>query len=194
MRWDGLIRMKTALLVIDMQNDFVKENSVLEIKEAKKFIHEFEDFIKNCRDKGMTIIYTRHIFDPKMNPIETKLFPKLLNYGLREYSKGSEIIEEIKPKKRDIVIKKRRYDSFFNTRLEKILIEKGISNIIITGLMTNICCESTARTAMMKDFNVLFCSDLTFTSNPELQKATLNNISSHFGMVVSSKNIISNIL
>jgi len=180
----------TALIIIDMQNDFVKENSILEVKEVKKHLQKFKDFIQNCKDKEMTIIYTRHIFDPKMNPIESKLFPELSKEGLRDKNEGSEIISELKPEKEDIVIKKHRYDAFFNTQLGRMLNERGIVNIIITGLMTNICCESTARTAMMKDFNVLFCSDLTFTSNNELQKATLKNIESHFGKVLTSKEIL----
>jgi len=180
----------TALIIIDMQNDFVHENTILEVKEAKKHIPQFKDFIQKCRDKGVTIIYTRHIFDPKMNPIESKLFPELSKGGLRENTIGSEIIEDIKPEKDDIVIKKNRYDAFFDTKLGRMLNERGIVDVIITGLMTNICCESTARTAMMKDFNVLFCSDLTFASNQELQKTTLKNIESHFGKVLTSEEIL----
>lgn len=180
----------TALIVIDMQNDFVQENSILEIKESKKHIEKLKEFIQNCKDKEMTIVYTRHIFDPKTNPIESKLFPKLSKEGLRDKSAGSEIISELKPEKNDIIIKKYRYDAFFNTQLGRMLNERGITDIIITGLMTNICCESTARTAMMKDFNVLFCSDLTFASDQELQKATLKNIASHFGKVMTSKEIL----
>jgi len=153
-------------------------------------IAKLREFIEKMKVKGVSIIYTRHIFDPKNNPIETKLFPELADGGLRDGTKGAEICKELNPKEKDIIISKRRYDAFMGTELEIILRSKGIENLIITGTMTNICCESTARTAMMKDFNVFFCSDLTFTTDLEIHNNTLKNISTHFGKVVRSEDIV----
>ena len=180
---------KTALLVMDIQNDFVEEGAIIEVKGIRKNIAKFIEFINKMREKGITVIYTKHIFDLINNPIEAKLFPFLAKDGLRDNTRGSEIYEALKPLDKDIVVKKRRYDAFVGTDLELILKAKGIENVIITGTMTNACCESTARTAMMKDFNVLFCSDLTFTSDPEIQKNTLKNISTHFGKVMTSEEV-----
>jgi nicotinamidase-related amidase len=180
---------KTALLVIDMQNDFVKKNAILEVKGIRNNIANFSEFINKMRDKGILIIYTIHIFDIKSNPIEAKLFPELCKDGLRDNTEGTEIFKDLKHLDKDIVIKKNRYDAFIGSELELILKKNGIENIIITGTMSNVCCESTARTAMMKDFNVLFCSDLTFTSNLSIHKNTLKNISTHFGKVMTSQEI-----
>jgi len=180
--------MTTALLVIDMQNDFIEEGALLEVKGIRNNIPKLNSFIDTCREKGIKIIFTRHIFSPENNPIESNLFPELSKDGLRDNTPGSEIFSEIKIKEDDIVIKKTRYDAFYCTELEKILHKLNVDNLIITGTMTNVCCESTARSAMIRDFKIQFCEDLTFTSDDSLQNATLKNISTHFGKVIDSKN------
>lgn len=180
---------KTALLVIDMQNDFVEQNALIEVADIRKSIPKFREFINKCREKGIMVIYTKHIFDMVNNPIEARLFPGLAEQGLRENTNGAEIHQKLRPAEEDIIIKKKRYDAFIGTELELILKAKGIENVIITGTMSNVCCESTARTAMMKDFNVFFTSDLTFTSDQMVHNNTLKNIASHFGKVLNSKDI-----
>ena len=179
-----------ALIVIDVQNDFVEEGALIEVESIRQGLQHLREFISFCRDKGATIIFTKHLFDPKLNPVEAKLFPSLHKSGLREGSKGAEIHSEVFPEESDLVITKRRYDAFFGTELEQILREKGIEKVIITGTMTEVCCESTARSAMYRDFEVLFVSDLTFTSDSEVHKNTLKTIKSHFGEVMDSKEII----
>ena len=179
---------KTALLIIDMQHDFIDKDAPLYVPNIERNLTKLNKFIHLCREKGFLIVYTRHIFSPQLNPIEASLFPGMK--FLQEESKGSTIHDSIAPQSTDTVIKKRRYDAFIGTELESLLRTKGVENIIITGTMSNICCESTARTAMMKDFNMLFCSDLTFTHDEKLQKTTLQNISSHFGKVIVSEDIV----
>jgi len=109
---------------------------------------------------------------------------------LRKGSFGWKICEEIKPQEGDIVIDKIRYDAFFETKLNNYLSERNIDTIIITGTMTEVCCESTARSAMYLDYNVIFCSDLTYTSDKEKQKNALDVIEKHFGDVKNSKEIL----
>jgi ureidoacrylate peracid hydrolase len=175
-----------ALLVIDIQNDFVERDAIIEIYSARKNINKLKSFIDFCRRKKILVIYTRHCYDPKKNPIERKLFPELQSGGLRKKTKGWDIYSLIAPQKDDIIINKSRYDAFFNTRLHSILKRKGITKFIITGTMTEVCCESTARSAMMKDYEVLFCSDLTFTASPKMQERTLEVVSRSFGSVCTS--------
>jgi len=178
--------MKTALLVIDLQHDFIEGK--LEVKGIKEKLDKLRNFIWKCRKKGVKVIYTKHLFDPIDNPIEAEKFPG--KSYLQEGTQGSEVHNIIIPEKEDIIIKKRRYDAFFGTNLEKVLRSKGIERVIIIGTMTNVCCDSTARSAMYRDFNVLFSSDLTFTSNLEVHENTLKTIQSHFGKVMTSKEIL----
>src|SRR3989344_8759916 len=118
--------MKTVLLIIDMQNDFVEEGTAITVKGIKYHLNKFKSFIDNCRDKDIAIIYTKHIFDQMSNPIEAKLFPMLIENGLKNNTKGIKICDKLKPMPKDIIIKKRRYDAFIGTNLEIFLRTRGI--------------------------------------------------------------------
>ena len=177
---------QTALLVIDMQNDFVVKNSFLNVPGIASNLPRFKKFIDQCRAAGLPVIYTRHVFSLKRNPVEAKLFPQMGRRGLRRGTPGWQITPVLKPVSGDLVIDKSRYDAFYKTSLEKILKTKKISNVVITGTLTNVCCESTARSAMNRDFWVWFLSDLTFTYTKKEQNNTLENIAQHFGWIGSS--------
>ncbi len=180
---------KTALLVIDMQNDFTEEGAILEIKNIRKGFPKLKKFIDDCRDTGITIIYTRHTFRPERNPIEALLFPKLAGNGLRKNTHGWEINDYLKPRVKDVIIDKTRYDAFYKTDLDKILKEQGITNVIITGTMTEVCCDGTAGSAMFRDYFVFMPSDLNFTSDKNKNKYALKTVSHNFGWVLSAKNL-----
>ncbi len=180
---------QTALLVIDMQNDFVEEGAVLEIRATRSDLKGYKAFIDWCRKKGIAIIYTRHCYNAKKNPIEARLFPQLKKKGLREGTPGWEICDALKPEKKDIIVNKTRYDAFYRTNLGKILKRKGIKNLIITGTMTEVCCESTARSGMFQDYNIFFCEDMNYTLSQEAQENTLKGIAAHFGDVTTASKI-----
>ena len=185
---------RTALLVIDMQNDFTEKGAIIEVANIRKGFPRFKRFIDFCREKGLLIIYTRHNYSPKTNPIEAHLFPELKKEGLRKGTHGAEVNDYLKPKKIDITIDKTRYDAFYKTNLEKILRSKGITSIIITGTMTEVCCESTARSAMYRDYEVWFPPDLNFTCDINKHLYALKVIETHFGRVVNSARILTQII
>lgn len=187
------MHMNIALFIIDMQNDFVQEDGVMEVPGIRKHLSKFKNFIIECRKKGVLIIYTRYCFDPKNNAIELTLFPQLEKEGLRQGTKGWQIVNEIRPEKNDLMIDKTRYDAFFKTNIKKVLEKNKVDTVIITGTKTNVCCESTARSAMEHDYHVLFCSDLTFCGDKEGQKATLKIMKSNFGKVMASKEVLASI-
>lgn len=180
---------KTALLVIDMQNDFIEDSAVLEVKGIRENLESFKSFIDTCRSKGMSVVYTKHEYSPEENPIEAELFPEMNDIGLRRGSDGFEINKIIAPHNGDMVIEKKRYDAFYGSSLEEMLRARGITDVIISGTMGNVCCDSTARGAMYRDFHVWFLSDLTFTSDPMVHEYTLKTMATHFGQVVDSENI-----
>jgi isochorismate hydrolase len=82
------------------------------------------------------------------------------------------------------VVKKTQYDAFYQTPLENLLREKGVTQVVITGVMTNLCCETTARSAFVRGFSVFFTVDGTATYNEEFHKATLLNLSYGFALPV----------
>ena len=88
------------------------------------------------------------------------------------------------------IVVKHKYDAFFETSLDAILRFHKITTVIITGTATNACCESTARSAFMRDYDVIFLSDLTSTFDSAMHEATLRNIELLFGRVTNTSELI----
>ncbi|MCP8304380.1 MAG: cysteine hydrolase [archaeon] len=191
-----LEREKSVLLIIDMQNDFIEEGSCLEVPAAREGLSRLKRLIDVCRELKVPVIYAAHVHLPnfQINPMEVLMFPELKERGLRLGSRGAEIRSEIGPKPGEIVVYKHRYDAFYGTNLDIIIRNiKGprvVDTVMISGVVTNICCESTARSAFLRDYKIVFGSDVTFAMDEDSQKATLKTISLAFGRVMSSEEII----
>ena len=180
---------KKALLIIDMQNDFILKGAKLEVKNIRKSLPTLKKFISEARTRKIPVIYTRHIYN-NPSPGDRQLFGNIVDTTLQPNSKGAEIHSTIKPERTDKVIDKSRYDAFLGTSLKSFLKHLNVKEVIITGTMTDVCCACTAHSAMMHNFKVVFVSDLTFTGSTAAHKATLKNISSNFGRVLSSSKIL----
>ncbi|MGB9722125.1 MAG: isochorismatase family protein [bacterium] len=88
------------------------------------------------------------------------------------------------------IIIKSQYDSFYKTNLKSILVKNKVSQVVITGVMTNLCCETTARSAFVQGFRVFFVVDGTATQNEMMHKSTLLNLSYGFAIPVLTKDLI----
>ena len=180
MKW-AFRRDRSALLVIDMQNDFVREGAIMHVKEAKNQIPKIRSLIDKCRGLGVPVIYTVQEVDPVFCALEVASFAPLMESGMRKGSEGIKIIEELEPLPEEMVIRKRRFSAFYQTDLELILrnirgAENPVDTVIICGTVTNICCESTARDAFFRDFKVVFGTDVCSAHTQESQNATLVNM------------------
>ncbi len=151
----------TALLVIDMQNDFVEDGAIFEVKGIRDSLPQFSEFIAKCRELGVLVIYTRHR--------ESK------GKALRQNTHGWRIHKGIAPEQ-DIVLDKGKNDAFSGTALDRELRGREIRTVIITGTMTDICCNATAAGARLRGYGVVFCSDLTFTSKKEEHERILGEM------------------
>ena len=186
---------KSALLVIDMQNDFVLEDHPMEVPMARRKLPQIQGVMENCREAGIPVIFTEHVlldeFD--VSPLESTYNVALRTAGMRKGTPGARVVDDLKPANDEIVIQKHRYDAFHNTELDTILKTiRGlhqIDTVIIIGTLTEVCCESTARSAFMRDYKVVFVSDATGALSEEAQAATEKNISSFFGRVLSSSDL-----
>lgn len=187
---------RAALLVIDMQNDFLEKGAVLEVPMARKILPNLKKLLSACRKSGIPVVYTahEHLPDGQDSPLELAYFPQLKKRGLRRGTRGVEIYDEIAPTPGDLVIKKHRYDAFYNTDLDTLLRNiRGpgtVDTLIITGTVTNICCESTARSAFMRDYKVVFVSDATGGIDKASHDATLKIIGLAFGRISSTAEVI----
>ena len=196
-KWDFSVE-RCALLVIDMQNDFVREGAIMEVEQAKAQLPAIKQLIDTCRKLDVPVIYTVHETDSTFNPLEIATFPHLIDAGMRAGTEGIEVVDELKPADGEYVLSKRRYSAFYQTDLEIVLrnIHKrkketapAVDTLIICGTVTNICCESTTRDAYFRDYKVVFGSDVCSALNKEAHNATLANMEL-FGRVLCCEEII----
>lgn len=137
---------------------------------------------------GIPVIYTRHGHHNIRE--DGGMLASWWNGDLIEY--GSEdwrLMDNVAPGSDETVIDKMRYSAFYNTGLEDMLDSKGVEDVIITGVMTNCCCETTARDAFMRDFRVFFASDATATANDDLHVSSLKNLAFAFAYVMSTEQL-----
>ena len=162
----------SALLIIDMQNYFLSPSSHAYIPSAETIIPGVKKLISIYSRKKLTTIFTLHSNTEENACMMGKWWPKLLHEGSPE----SHIPEELELPER-IIIEKNQYDAFYNTDLEQTLKKKDIHQVVICGVMTNICCETTARSAFVRGFEVFFPIDGTATYKEEHHIASLINLS-----------------
>jgi ureidoacrylate peracid hydrolase len=191
---------RTTLLIIDMQNGFLKPGSRLELPGGRELIPRLTRLMDACRNKGMPVIFTRHVYakDGSDIGVSYEFFPELV---LLAGTEDVEFYKEIEPREGDVIIEKRRYSAFYGTELDLVLRCRGIDTLIIGGLATNICCECTARDARIRDYKVIFLSDGTAplsipdtgwgaVSGGKVQRYVLASLAYRFAQVASVEEII----
>ncbi|MCX6828312.1 MAG: cysteine hydrolase [candidate division Zixibacteria bacterium] len=182
---------KAALLVIDMQKFFLDPNSPTYTESGPAIIPSVKRLIAAFRAAGRPVIYTKHVHHPDF--IDAGIMKWWWDGACLEGSPESEIDDDIAPLANEKIILKHRYSAFYNTDLETILRCLKIEDLVITGVMTNMCCESTARDAYYRDYRVFFLADATGSINEEMHKASLLNLAFGFAMVTSAESIIKQI-
>ena len=192
-----IIPKKCALLVIDMQDEFVKPHwTPYWVPEATRQVPHIKKLIKHSRVKKMPVIFTvysnTHNFldRPKTLPFMPCRFSDLQIDQSSFFQEGN-VWYELAPEKNEIVIHKSSYGAFYDNPLETILKNMGKDTIIICGALTNYCCGATARQAYERSFNVIFGSDVTATDDPVMQENELKVMRRGFAKVMSCDEIIS---
>ena len=182
---DQLIPQNSALLILDMQEFFLNKNSHAFIPSAQAIIKPIKSLAKIYINNNLPIIITKHI--------NTKEDAKQMGYWWRDIlsdnSEFSQLITAFKIPKAKLVIKS-QYDAFYNTNLNKVLQEYNVDQVIITGVMTHLCCETTARSAFVNGYDVFFPVDGTATYNEEFHQAALTNLAHGFANITLTKNMI----
>lgn len=141
----------TALLVVDMQNDFVEEGAPLEFPEGRRILPTLQKVLDAVRAQGMPVIYPAHVHRPGGADmgIHRDLYPPVAaGEALVDGGRGVEIYPEIAPRDGELVIKKHRYNSFYATDLEIVLRGLGVETVVLTGMTTECCVLGTARGAL----------------------------------------------
>jgi isochorismate hydrolase len=175
---------RAALLVCDMQAYFLDPDSHAYVPSAKAILDGIVQLIKLTTTIGMPVIFTQHINNASNSGMMAVWWKDLIT---TENSRHR-IIPEI-DLSLGTIIQKSQYDAFYETDLEKLLREKGVSQVIICGVMTHLCCETTARSAFTRGFEVFFPVDGTATYNLAFHRASLTNLAHGFANIVLMKDI-----
>lgn len=188
-----------ALVVVDMQNDFVRVGAPLEVPQARETIPVHRELIAFCRGRGIPVIYTKFLAGPERTLVwewSPMLAPPvcccwkghLRRYGdVEKELDGSDIIEEIYPEAGDPVVEKFGYGAFHNTHLEDLLRARHVESLFVTGTVTQICVEETAREAFHRGFKTTLVSDAVSSFAEDLHEATLKNFAMKFGWVSTAR-------
>lgn len=181
---------KSALVIIDMQKYFAHSDGRAYLHATKAIIPRIDALLRRFRNLKLPVIFTRHGHKSKRDlGIMGRFWGDYIRFGEKDW----QIIDELCPKPDEIVIDKTRYDAFFRTPLDSILKKLGVKQLVITGVMTHLCCETTARCAFSRNYEVYFVCDATATSREEFHIGTLRALANGFGILVKSSDILNSL-
>jgi ureidoacrylate peracid hydrolase len=183
-----LNKKRAALLVVDMQKFFLDPLSPTFTCGGLAILPNVQRLISVFRATGSPVIYTRHVHHP--DGLDAGIMKWWWQGMCIEGSPESEVHGDIAPLPTEKVISKHRYSAFYNTDLETVLRCLKVEDLVIAGIMTNMCCESTARDAYYRDYRVFFPADGTGSINEEMHLASLLNLSYGFASVTTVDRII----
>jgi nicotinamidase-related amidase len=187
-----LNQQRSALLVIDMQYFFLDPLSPTFTCGGLAILTKLKSLISAFRERNLPVIYTKHVHHP--NNLDSGIMGWWWKGMCLEDSPESEIHRDITPLLSEKVVLKHRYSAFYNTDLETVLRCLKIEDLIISGIMTNMCCESTARDAYYRDYRVFFLADGNGSINEEMHLASLLNLAFGFAFVTSTERVIMELL
>jgi isochorismate hydrolase len=176
----------SALLVTDMQNFFLKEESHAFLPASKAIIPNIRALIEFYRNHNLPVIFTRHSLEKDEEP---GIMGEWWADVIWEDDDLSKVVDSLKSLDSETIIRKTRYSAFIGTELDKLLKERKVKTVVITGVMTHLCCETTARDAFMRDYQVFFVIDGTATQNEELHISSLRTLSHGFAVPVTTSEI-----
>jgi len=182
---------KAALLVIDMQKFFLDPKSPTFTEGGLAVIPNVQKLIQAFRSNDRPVIYVAHVH--KSAELDGGILAWWWQGMCIEGTPEAEIHDDIAPQPSEKVVYKHRYSAFYNTDLEVVLRCLKVEDIVVSGIMTNICCESTTRDAYFRDYRLFFMSDATGSINEELHLATLKNLAFGFAYVTRVDEIIGQI-
>lgn len=194
----------TALVIIDMQNDFIADEGLIaregrDVSQAKEMAKHLPELIKTARAAGVFVVFVRNVYTSDHNFYLSDVW---LEQAARKraggYTRipvceagswGGDFYGEVRPQPHDPIVTKHRYSAFYNTDLETILRANGIRTVVLTGVVTNVCVETSAREAFVRDYYVVVVRDGTAAYVQADHDMTLNNIDRFFGETASIEDL-----
>jgi len=193
---------RTALLVVDMQRGFVDPGEAMEVEPARECVPVIRRLVDLFRAKRLPVVFTAFVYSPDVPLLVGELHPEHKpappgvpgGHGLPsscclEGHPSAEVIEALAPRPDEPVVRKRWYDAFAGSGLDGALRARGVTSLVVTGTMTDICVLATVVGAFNREYRVTVVEDGVATLWPEIQLATLDIIGRAYGRVVTAKEV-----
>jgi len=167
---EGERSVKPAIIVVDMLKDTFNEGSRLPItQEAREILPNIQRLLGEGRKKGFPIVFACDSFLR-----DDFIFKGRMRVHSLRGTKGSEVVDDLKPRPEDIILPKRRFSAFFNTNLDQTLRSLGVDTIIVTGITVEVCVLTTAMDGLCNDFYVIILEDCSASQSKEMHQSCLN--------------------
>jgi ureidoacrylate peracid hydrolase len=195
----------TALLIVDVQNDFCAPGGMMEregndLGAVQEMAAALPRLITEARSAGVLVVFVRNVYSTEPNSYLSDVW---LEQASRQ-RKGSYTVSpvcapgswegdfygDVQPLPEEPLITKHRFSAFHNTDLETVLRARSIRTVVLAGVASNVCVETTAREAFVRDYYVVFLSDGTATYSPAAHEATLRVVDQFFGQVANINDVI----
>ncbi len=194
---------RTALLVVDMQRGFVLPGEAMEVPSAREIVPRIEALVDGFRARRLPVVFTEFVYSEAAPLLVGALHPEhrpappgaRTGFGLPsssclEGTPSAETIDELAPRPGELVVRKRWYDGFAGTPLDGALRARGVTSLVITGTMSDICVLATVIGAFNREYRVTVVEDGVATLWPEIQRATLDIIGRAYGRIVTAKDVL----
>ena len=197
---------RTALIVVDMQHGFLDPGEALEVPPARHIVPAIAALLEGFRARRLPVAFTEFTYSPSVPLLVGELHPEHQpaapdaprgfgrpSSNCLEGTESARTIEALAPRPGEPVIRKRWYDGFAGTELDGALRARGVTSLVLTGTMTDICVLATVVGAFNREYRLSVVADGVATLWPEIQRATLDIVGRAFGRVVSSKEVLDTI-
>jgi nicotinamidase-related amidase len=193
---------RTALVVVDMQRGFVDPGQTMEVPAARASVPVVRSLLQLFRSKRLPIVFTAFVYSPDVPLLVGELHPEHKpappgaprGFGMPsscclQGDPSAEVIDALAPRPDEPVIRKRWYDAFAGSALDGTLRARGVTSLVVTGTMTDVCVLATVTGAFNREYKITVVEDGVSTLWPEIQRATLDIVSRSYGRVVSSEKV-----
>ncbi len=192
----------TALLVVDMQRAFLDPGQAMEVPPARDIVPRLHELLAIFRDKNLPVVFTRFTYSADVPLLVGELHPEHrpaapgapVGFGLPSSSclEGEDnvgVVPDLEPRPGELVVDKRYYDGFNGTALDGALRARGITTLVVTGTMTDICVLATVIGGFNREYRIVVVEDGVATLWPEIQRAALDIMGRAYARIAFAKDI-----
>ena len=193
---------RTALVVVDMQRGFLDPGEAMEVPPAREIVPAIQSLLSLFRDKHLPVVFTEFVYSESVPVLIGRLHPEhkpaepgaprgfgLPSSSCLEGTPSAETVPDLAPQPGEIVVRKRGYDAFAGTLLDRALRARNVTSLVVTGTMTDICVLATVTAALHREYRVTVVEDGVATLWPEIQRAALDIIGRAYGRIATGKEV-----